>query len=90
MSKPPQKGDYSREREFKVILEDIQSQFRVFGEGLGEVRERVIRMEERMEHLEEKVEQVAIDVSGMKSFLRPFSEEVSDHSRRLTILEKSR
>ena len=37
--------DFSQDREFKVILEDIHSQFRVFGEGLQTVNTRLDRVD---------------------------------------------
>ena len=58
MQKPPKGPGYSQEREFKVILEDIQSQFRTFGEGQNDLRERMERIEEivpRIEHIERDV-----------------------------------
>ena len=59
MPKPTKDNpEFSREREFKVILEDIQSQFRTFGEGLDRLDQRVERLEEivpRVEHIERDV-----------------------------------
>ena len=81
MSKSPSRGpEYSREREFKVILEHIESQFQTFGEGLSDVRERVI-------HLEEDISQIKQDVQVMKSAFPRFAIQVSDHEKRITILE---
>ncbi len=63
MTKPPKKGpDYSREREWGVILEDLQSQFRVFGEGLQLVQDRLDRVEKKLE----KLDRIESDVSIIK------------------------
>lgn len=110
MSKVPKKGpEYSREREFKVILEDLQSQFRVFGEGLEivrkgleDVRDRLGRVENRLERVEVRLDSVELrldrvelrldrvehKVDNIELILRPFTATVSDHEKRLTVLEK--
>ena len=74
--------DYSREREFKVILEDFGKQFRTFGEGLEDVRER-------LGYLETDVSQIKKDVGVIKSAFPPFATQVSDHEKRLKILERT-
>ena len=79
----PEGPEYSREREFKVILEDLHSRFKVFGEGQEDLGRRVGRVEQKLDGIES-------DVSQIKSFLRPLIAEVSDHTRRLTVLEKNR
>ena len=48
MSKNP---EYSGDRKFTVILEDLRSQFEVFGEGLQDVREHVGRVEKTVEEM---------------------------------------
>ena len=53
--KPPIGPEHSRDREFTVILEDIRSQFRVFGEGLTDVQEKVADISERLERVEQDV-----------------------------------
>jgi DNA repair ATPase RecN len=94
MTRPPKKGpEYSREREWGVILEDLQSQFRVFGEGLGDVRGRLERVEEKLEKLdliENRLGAVEYRLKNVETILRPFTAQVSDHEHRITSLERSR
>ena len=109
MPKPPrQSPEYSREREFKVILEDLHGQFKVFGEGQKDLCQRVERIEQKLDGVEQKVDTIEMkvnviemkvnvieikvnaiemDVSQMKSFLKPLTAQVSDHDRRLNVLE---
>ena len=50
--------EYSREREFKVLMEEIQSQFRTFGEGLETAQGKL----DALEGLPQAVEQLQRDV----------------------------
>src|SRR3989338_7903935 len=43
---------HSWDREFTVVLEDLRSQFRVFGEGLIGLTEKVEKIDERLERVE--------------------------------------
>ena len=61
--------DYSREREFKVILEDLQSQFGTFGEGLDDVRERVGHIEHDVADLKNDVGDLKLNMSFVKKVL---------------------
>ena len=88
MPKPPKGPAYSREREFKVILEDIQSQFRTFGEGMEDMNQRL----ERLERIVPRVEQIEVDVSAIKIMLRTVAtkDDLLGLERRLTALEQTR
>ncbi|MBI4357827.1 MAG: hypothetical protein HY584_00885 [Candidatus Omnitrophica bacterium] len=89
MPKPTRHNpEFSREREFKVILEDIQSQFRTFGEGLTDLRER-------MEHVEEivpRVENIERDVAAIKFVIPTLAtkKDLQAFEKRLTALESTR
>ena len=86
MTKPPKKRfEYSGERETQVLLEDLHSQFRVFGEGLNDVRKKL----GRLERIEEKLETLENDVSLIKLSLPHFASQITDHDRRLTTLESA-
>lgn len=39
-----------------VLLEDLQSQFRTFGEGLQLVNDKIDRMDQRVERVEQKLD----------------------------------
>ena len=77
---------HSREREFTVVLEDIQSQFRVFGEGLGDVRNRLERVEDQLI----KLDSIERDVSLIKLAFPSFATQVAGHEARITTLEHSK
>ena len=57
------------EHRLNVILEELQSQFRVFGEGLTDVQEKVSGISERLEKVEQDVFMVKSDVSIIKSVI---------------------
>lgn len=90
MNRPPKRGpEFSREREWGVILEDLQSQFRTFGEGLQDVRNRLEGVEERLGRVEIKVNVIESKVNVMESAFPRFFVQLSDHETRLTNLEKT-
>ncbi len=71
MSQPPKRGsEYSREREWSVILEDLQNQFRVFGEGMAGLHERLGGFEleayKRFERLETEIASIKINYATKK------------------------
>ena len=97
MSKSSNNPDYSREREFKVILENLQSQFRTFGEGLegvqeglAGVREDLTDVRKDLTDVRERAQNIEQDVAAIKVILRPFASQLSDHERRIAFLEKTR
>ena len=85
MSKAKHGPEYSDEREWAIILEDLRSQFRDFGEGLAYVREDLTDVRDRVIHLEEDMKlvkaiiptlatkaalnELKIDVVGIKKIL---------------------
>ena len=74
MSKSPSRGpEYSREREFKVILEHIESQFKTFGEGLQGVIIRLDKIEIRLDRIENDVDHIKIDLGIIKSAFPRFA-----------------
>lgn len=93
MPKSKQGGpEYSREREFKVILEQIETQFRTFGEGMDGVRHRLTQIEDHAS----RIPFIEADVATIKSAFRPFTQQVSEHEnqllrhgKRLAALEKA-
>lgn len=44
------------EQKVAVLLEDLQAQFRTFGEGLQLVNDKIDRMDQRLEKLEQKLD----------------------------------
>lgn len=59
MSKPIKKtSDYVPEREWQVILEDLRSQFRVFGEGMADMRKDLIDMRKDLTDVRHRVERI--------------------------------
>ncbi len=95
--------EYSREREWRVIL-DIQSQLRIFGESMQymrdefhDVRDRLDRLEDnvceikdKVNRLEEDVSEVKIKVTTIDSAFPRFFAQLSDHETRMIKLEKTR
>lgn len=82
------------DHEFAVILEDIRSQFRVFGEGLAGIREkmdeRFIQLEKRLLYLEEGIARIQSDVYFIKNNIKVKVdiEEFQNLENRVIMLEK--
>ena len=80
MSQPPQRGpEYSRKREWGVILEDLQSQFRVFGEGMVGLHERLggfeLEVYKRFERLENEIASIKINYATKEDLKRFVTKE---------------
>lgn len=101
---PLHKGpEFSGDREFKVILEDIRSQFRAFGEGMDTVQRKLDALEglpQAVKELQEDVGLLKIDVSQLKTQMAFVIDKVLPTvatkddlfrlEKRLTTLESSR
>ena len=53
-----------------VILEDLRSQFKVFGEGLQGVDEKVTRIRDDIERIQEDLAFIKMDLSWIKNELK--------------------
>jgi chromosome segregation ATPase len=83
---------------FEIILEHMQSQFKVFGEGLEglrdsldgfkvEVRERFDRLEGRIDTLEGRLGRIEIVVRDIKRTVGLLHAIANDHETRLQKVE---
>lgn len=79
-----------KDREFTVILEDLKSQFRVFGEGLEGLDNKVDDIIEMTGKNTENIEIMKSDIAFIKTELRKFVrvEEFETLERRVALLEK--
>ena len=59
--------EFSREREFKVILEDLQKQFRTFGEGLEGVQEGLDDVRQGLDDVRQRLGRVEVDIVQIKT-----------------------
>ena len=83
MSKVNKPGpEYSREREWKVILEELQGQFRVFGEDLQTVHRKLDALEE----LPQQVRQLQTDMIDVKANLKEVNQNLNFVNRILPTL----
>ena len=55
----------NREREFTVVLEGLRSDFRIFGESLSALRDKVDGLSDRADMLSEKVSELSYKVDGI-------------------------
>ena len=81
-SKKGSEPEFSREREFTVVLEDLRSQFRVFGEEQSAIKEDLHTVKEKVGQLVEDmfVVKTKLDQCATKKDLEVFD-------KRLTALE---
>ncbi len=93
MNQPPRRGpEHSRDREFTAVLEDLRSQFRVFGEGLDDVRNRLGRVEVKLENIDKRLETVEDYVQFLKLAFPTLAtkDDLLRFERRITRLETTR
>ena len=89
--KTPKPGsEFSRDREFGAILEEIRSDFRAFGEGLSELQEKVGGLSERMEEVEQKLDHVGLEIKAIKSTMatkKDLEKLAEEFNKRLIVVE---
>ena len=61
--------EYSQEREWRVILEDLRSQFRVFGEDMKDVKQRLGSLEDDMVTVKEDIKLIKTAIPNIFSRL---------------------
>ena len=77
-----QNPEHSRNREFSVILEDLRSQFQVFGEGLVFLTEKVEKMDTRLDTMESRL-------NTIDARLQHIDSRLTNVEKRLTNVEKT-
>ena len=80
---PPKGPEFSREREWTAVVEDLRSQFRTVVEGLTDVQEKVSTIPQ----IHERLQRVEEDVKLIKSALPNLSQEIKKIDKRLTVVE---
>ena len=92
MKRPSQNPEYSREREFKVILENLEGEFKAFGEGQEDIRRGLNRIEDRVQRLEGKVDHLEVEMSSIRKVLPTLTtkDDLKHLEKRLIVLATSR
>lgn len=49
-----------------VLLENLQAQFRTFGEGLQLVNEKIDKVDQKVDKVEQKVNNIELELSSLK------------------------
>ena len=70
-------------RRTNVLMERMLSEFRTFGESLSIVRERVDRMEPKLDQLVDKVDLLQVAVLTLKSRLDNFDQRIGSVETKL-------
>ncbi|MBI2094808.1 MAG: hypothetical protein HYT89_01395 [Candidatus Omnitrophica bacterium] len=84
--KTPKPGpEYSKEREWRAVLEELQGQFRVFGDGLSDLQDKVGQLQTDISTLKE-------DTSLIKTAIPTLAtkKDLGALEKRLTTLESAR
>jgi len=66
-----------KEREFTVILEELRSEFRAYGEGLSALREKVDGIFEMTGKNTEDISTIRIDIRVIKNDMKMFDKRLS-------------
>jgi peptidoglycan hydrolase CwlO-like protein len=70
-------SSFSREREFAVVLEQLHSDFRTFGEGLSSLRSKVDAIFEMAGKNTEDLTLIKADLRILKTDLKAFGKRIS-------------
>lgn len=103
MSQNPKPYKGNKRDQYTIVLEQIHSDFRVFGEGLQQLNQKFDGLESRFDGLEHKVDNlsskfvildrkvdaIALDVVEIKHKLNRHDERFEEFDRRITTLEKN-
>ncbi|MEK6556843.1 MAG: hypothetical protein AABZ14_00885 [Candidatus Margulisiibacteriota bacterium] len=68
----------------QLVKEQMQSQFRVFGEGLEAVRDKVNSIDARTTRIEDRVDVIEILAKNTYKELQKVNQIVSVHEKKLT------
>lgn len=75
--------------QYTIVLEDLRSDFRVFGEALQFTNQKIDRLEQKVDVLDVNVQILKADVSEMKIMLRDHGQRLDNHDEQLKSLKKS-
>lgn len=73
----------TRRDPYTIVLEEVRSNFRAFGEGLQFLNMKFDKMDGRMGSLELKVDSIVDDIQNMKTDLRIIKNTILDHNDQL-------
>lgn len=66
----------------EVLLEDLQAQFRSFGEGLQIVNDKIDKVDQKVENLEQEVKSIKNEVIGIKLDFKEYkTEDIREHQQ---------
>ncbi len=78
----PSSSNPSNDREFAVILEEINAQFKTFGEGFSGIRQWIERIEPKIDQMAEDVELIKLvgrkntdDIQILKGWTHNFNKD---------------
>lgn len=81
--------------QYTIVLENLQSDFRVFGEGLQSVQHDISDLKRKVDIIDSNVyvlkNDVAVlksDMSDVKKLLHTHDDTLLDHEDRITVLEQ--
>ncbi|TSD03372.1 MAG: hypothetical protein Athens071416_53 [Parcubacteria group bacterium Athens0714_16] len=85
IKKESTQNHHSRD-EYTVVLEDIRSQFKVFGEVLGDVKEIVTEHTARLENVENRLGGVENQLGGVENRLENVENDMGTVKKELSII----
>ena len=71
------KSDLNKDRRFTVLLEALRSEFRIFGESLLALREKVNSIFEMTGKNTEDISDIKTDIHVIKSDIKTFNKRIS-------------
>ncbi len=77
-----------KEKEFQVILEDIRSQFKTFGEGLGIVSDDLKELKGDIKSVKGRLNDLELHIKSIELTQSTFKNEFKDLKGRLTSIEE--
>lgn len=89
MAKYKKGREFSDERETRVLLEDLHSQFQVFGDGMVTMQEKMDVMQGKMDVMQGKIDVMQMDLTEVRENVGSLNLKVGNLEKEMSFVRKA-